>query len=123
MNAQYLLLAEIALKLGVGLPLLIAPRLLSRVMGFPVPSDDFWPRMLGGLLAGLGLAAGLESQYLPGKVISLYGLSAVNLASAVVLAGLLILGFAGTTKRGRTTLWLTFAALSIVAFMEIVSTN
>lgn len=121
MNLQFLLLAEIALKLGTGLALILAPRLIARAMGFPVPSDDFWPRLLGASLAGLGLAAGLELQYLPGKVIGLYGLSAVNLASAAGLGSLLILGWAGTAKRGRAVLWLATGLLTVLACIEIIS--
>lgn len=115
--SEQLLWIEACLKLGSGLALVVAPRVLARLLGLPSADQPFWPRLLGALLIGLGVATLLEVRMQGG--LGLGGSIAVNLAGAAMLGALLVLGRAGKTKRGRLLLSLTAAALVILSLVEI----
>lgn len=118
---QQLQWIEIILKAAPGLTLLAAPRTAALLLGLPAADEPFWPRLCGALLAGLAIATAIESRWLPGTSIGLAGHAAINLAVAAVLGGLLILGRAGTTKRGRLLLAIAAAVLGLLELVEIVS--
>lgn len=118
---QWLHLIGIAMKLGVGLPLLFAPRTLARVLGLPKVDEAFWPRMLGVTLIGLSVATVIEAHVMPGRGLGVAGSVGLDLTVAAGLGGLLILGRAGTTKRGRAVLWMAVAALLLLGLVGIVS--
>lgn len=120
---QQLLWIEIVTKLAAGLPLLFVPRTLGRLFGLPFGDDAFWPRLVGGGLVAVAFASVLEAYYTPGKGLGLMGSVAINLTMAAVLGGLLILGRATGPKRGRLLLWLSAAALTLLALITIVSTR
>jgi NO-binding membrane sensor protein with MHYT domain len=115
--SEQLLWIEACLKLGTGLALVTTPRMLARLLGLPSADQPFWPRLLGALLVGLGIASLLEVRMQGG--LGLAGSVAVNLAGAAMIITLLILGRAGKTMRGRFLLWLTAAALVILGLVEI----
>jgi NO-binding membrane sensor protein with MHYT domain len=115
--SEQLLWIEACLKLGTGLALVTTPRMLARLLGLPSADQPFWPRLLGALLVGLGIASLLEVRMQGG--LGLAGSVAVNLAGAAMIVTLLILGRAGKTMRGRFLLWLTAAALVILGLVEI----
>jgi hypothetical protein len=115
--SEQLLWIEACLKLGTGLALVTTPRMLARLLGLPSADQPFWPRLLGALLVGLGIASLLEVRMQGG--LGLAGSVAVNLAGSAMIAALLILGRAGKTMRGRFLLWLAAAALVILGLVEI----
>jgi hypothetical protein len=115
--SEQLLWIEACLKLGPGLALVAAPRTLARLFGLPSADQPFWPRLLGALLIGLGIASLLEVRMQGG--LGLAGSIAVNLASAAMIGALLVLGRAGRTMRGRFLLWVAAAALVILSLVEI----
>jgi NO-binding membrane sensor protein with MHYT domain len=115
--SEQLLWIEACFKLGTGLALVTTPRMLARLLGLPSADQPFWPRLLGALLVGLGIASLLEVRMQGG--LGLAGSVAVNLAGAAMIITLLILGRAGKTMRGRFLLWLTAAALVILGLVEI----
>ena len=115
--SEQLLWIEACLKLGTGLALVAAPRTLARLFGLPSADQPFWPRLLGALLIGLGVASLLEVRMQGG--LGLAGSIAVNLAGAAMIGALLVLGRAGRTMRGRFLLWLAAAALVVLSFVEI----
>jgi hypothetical protein len=115
--SEQLLWIEACLKLGTGLALVATPRTLARLLGLPSADQPFWPRLLGALLIGLGIASLLEVRMQGG--LGLAGSVAVNLAGAAMIATLLSLGRAGKTMRGRFLLWLAAAALVILGLVEI----
>ena len=75
--------------------------------------------MLGAALLGLGIASVLEAHYVSGKGIGLYGHAAINLTAAACLGGVLILGRAAPSKRGRGLLWLAAGVLTLLGLIEI----
>ena len=57
---------------------------------------------------------------MPGRNgLGLAGHIALNLVGAGAIAALLILGRAGTLRRGRVLLWIAAAALSLLALVEL----
>ena len=116
-----LLWLDIILKFAVGLALLATPRSLIRLLGLPNAEDPFWPRLLGGTLVGIAVAMVLDGQYVPGRGIGVYGGAAINLSAAAALGCMLILGRAGTAKRGRGLLWLTAFFLAMMSLLTIVA--
>ena len=114
-----LLWIECILKLAGGLLLIVAPRTLARLLGLPPAEHPFWPRVLGGLLVGLAIAAFLEMKLKGGNGLGLGGAIAVNLAGAGIIGALLILGQAGSVRRGRVLLWLIAAGLAGLSLIEI----
>ena len=118
---QHLPEIEIALKVSAGLALLIAPKTLARALGLPPADEPFWARLLGATLVGLGVASALGSHYLPGQGIGLYGNATINLVVAACLGGLLILGQAAPSKRGRCLLWIAAGLLTLLGLVEIIA--
>jgi hypothetical protein len=115
--SEQLLWIEACLKLGTGLALVAVPRTLARLLGLPSADQPFWPRLLGALLIGLGVASLLEVRMQGG--LGLAGSVAVNLAGAAMISTLLVLGRAGKTMRGRFLLWLAAATLVSLGLVEI----
>lgn len=116
---QDLLLAEIVLKGVSGALLLLFPRSLARVLGLPPVGETFWPRLLGALLASLAVATLLEVHLASKSGMGLAGHVAVNLTGVLALTGLLIMGRAGTTRRGRAVIVLTITGLIVLALFEL----
>lgn len=118
---QQLLWLEVLANLGVGLVLLIAPRTVAKLLGLPPAGEPFWPRVLASVLIGIATAAAIELHLQPGKALGLTGIVAINLTVAVVLGGLLILGKGSPTKRGRISIGMAAALLTLIALIAIVS--
>lgn len=112
---------EIVLKLGIGLILLAAPRTLAKVLGLPVAEDAFWPRLVGAMLIGLAAAMIVELRLQPGHALGLSGIAAIDLAVGATLWAMLILGRAGSTKRGRLAIGTAAFVLTLLALVSIVS--
>jgi hypothetical protein len=115
---KYLIWTEIALKLGSGLILGIVPA-SSRLFGLPPSTGSFWPRLLAAVLVGAGLAIVLDALVTPGKGLGLAGCMAINLTAAAVVTGQLVMGRTVTTRRGKATLWLLVAALTVLSLVEL----
>jgi hypothetical protein len=117
--AQYLLWAEVALKLGSGLMLLLFPVSSPRLFGLPATAGPFWTRLLAAVLCGLGLATLLHGSIAPGRGLGLGGSMAINLTAAAVVAGQLVIGRAATTRRGSLTLWALVITLTGLSLVEL----
>ncbi len=116
---EQLLWIEFLTKLAVGIPLLLMPRVLARVLGLPPAESPFWPRLIGGLLIGLATAALIEVRFKSSIGLGLAGAVSMNVAAAATIGSLLIMGQGGPTRRGRFALWLVAAVLMIQALVEI----
>lgn len=116
---QQLLWIETVLKLATGIALLALPGPLARAFGLPRDSTGFWPRLLGAVLVGLAAAFVLEGWIGNVHGLGLAGALAINLATVMALAGLLILGKAAPTRRGRILLWCVVAVLALLALFEL----
>ena len=116
---QYLLWIEVALKLGSGLILGILPVTSPRLFGLPPSVGSFWPRLLAGVLVGIGIATALQGTITPGRGLGLAGLMAINLIAAAVVTGQLVMGRTVTTRRGKATLWALVITLTGLSMVEL----
>jgi len=117
--AHQLLWIETLLKLSGGLVLLLLPLTSARVLGLPVSTSGFWPRMLGALLVGLAGATFIEGSTSASKGLGLAGMMIINLVGAGTLIALLVLGRAAATGRGRALLWVLAVLLVVLSLFEI----
>ena len=60
---KQLLWAEVLLKGGVGLALLLAPVYSIALAGFPSAGNGFWPRLTGAILLGIAAALLLQGMF------------------------------------------------------------
>jgi len=116
---EQLLWIEFVVKLASGALLVLAPRMLARIAGLPPAEQPFWPRLLGGVLIGIAVAALVEVRFKSSIGLGLAGAVSVNVATAATLGSMLILGQGGPSRRGRFALWLASAGLVILALVEI----
>ena len=116
---EQLLWIEFVVKLASGAVLALAPKLLARITGLPPAESPFWPRLLGGILIGIAVAALVEVRFKSSIGLGLAGAVSVNVAAAATIGSLLILGQGGSSRRGRFALWLAAAGLLILALVEI----
>lgn len=114
---QQLLWIETLLKLAGGLLLLIAPLTTIRVLGLPPSASGFWPRLLGGVLIGIGAATFIEGAW-GSRGLGLAGLIVINILSAALVAAMALLGGAGT-RRGSFALWSLVVLLIVLVLFEI----
>ncbi|MGH1417467.1 MAG: ABC transporter permease [Hyphomicrobiaceae bacterium] len=122
---QNLLYLDLIFKLASGLLLIAAPLLVCKIFGLPNPTTGFWPRLLGGVLIGHagGLFLELAVPKANGFGIGLGGALIVNLATAGMIATLLIFKAAGSTRRARFTLWLLTIALVLLSGAQLAHTS
>jgi hypothetical protein len=120
---EQLIWIELLVKLSGGVLLIALPRTFARLIGLPTPTELFWARLLGGVLIGLALASLLESHFLQRRGIGLAGHIVINLTVAFTLAGLLILGQAGRTRRGKVLLSIFIAFLVVLSLVELAWTG
>lgn len=113
-----LLWIETLLKLSGALVLLIAPVWTARLLGLPAPGSAFWPRLVGGLLLGLGAASYMQGS-LPGRGLAPAGAIAINLAMAGTIAAMLVLRPGQCKRRGAVVLWLVVAMLVLLSLFEL----
>lgn len=116
---QQLLWCEVILKGSTGLMLTLAPARLSALFGLPSAAVTFWPRLLGGVLLGMTAALLVQGIFPAVRTLTPAGLIAINLTSGIVITGLLMLGKAATSRRGRALLWLLVLALALLISFEI----
>jgi hypothetical protein len=118
-----LLSLEVLITGGFALLLLAFPNISVRLLGWPQAGSTFWPRMLGGALAGVTLATvttladwtrdGLGAGF------GLAGHVAVNLTMAFVLVSMLVLGPDHPTHRGAIFTWVLSLGLVLLALIEV----
>ena len=117
-----LLWIEALIKFSAGCILLILPITMLKVFGLPGRDTALWPRLLGGMLAGMGLAQLAEGGIAGSGGLGLAGTAIVNITCAATLSVLLITNQASATRRGRTALWLVVGLLTILSGIEIAVT-
>jgi hypothetical protein len=115
-----LLWFEFLLKLAVGLPLALAPRLFVRLVGLPQVSSAaaFWPRFTGVLLVGIASATFLQGWRGQSHGLGLSGSAVINACLSLAMLLCLVLNQAGLTRRGRLLLALTALLLATVSVLE-----
>jgi hypothetical protein len=115
-----LLVLEVLLKLAAGLPLLLMPVAVVKLLGLPRSDNSgFWPRLLGAVLVAIAAACYLEARFPGSKGLALGGVILVNLSAAFAIAIMLAAGSAVESRRGRAGLWLAVALLVGLSLVEI----
>lgn len=123
MTATKLLSFEVLFHANLALMLLTTPNLVIRIIGWPPSTSTFWPRLLGGVLAGIALATltTLMGWTKDGSSAGI-GLAAeivINLTMAFVLFSMLFLGPDAPTYRGKIFSAVLAAFLLLLALVEI----
>ena len=118
-----LLQLELLINGGFAFILLVFPQLSVRVLGWPQAGSTFWPRTLGGALAGVAVAtlatlSGWTRDGL-GSGFGLVGHIAVNMTMAFVLISMLVLGPDHPTHRGSLFTWILSVGLVVLALVEV----
>jgi hypothetical protein len=114
-----LLWVETLLKLSAAAALLLAPGSVARLLGLPLPGTPFWPRLLGSVLLGLGIASYLHGTLPGGRGLAPAGAIAVNLSAAAVITTMLVMRRGLAARRGRLVLWTTVTVLVLLSLLEI----
>jgi hypothetical protein len=118
-----LLEVDAGLNLALGLLLLIFPPRLVGLLGLPTAGPAFYPRVLGGVLTGIGAALLMErSRHADGLIgLGLGGAVAINLSGGLVLAGWLASRKLDLPLRGELTLWALLATLIGLSAVELLA--
>lgn len=121
LTAALLLKVQLALYAALVVLLLLFPSVTARVLGLPTAVPAFWPRLTGGLLLAVAVAAVASDQgwMKPGTGLGIGGFIAINLMFAFVLASLLVAGNQVPTRRGRFALWVLAVAMAALGFTQI----
>lgn len=117
------LLFEATIRLALGALLLVLPNTTLRAAGLVQGPSTFWPRLTGALLTGLAAAAFVEVRLPDSRGLGLYGSIAINVVAALSLMGMLIMGAAAPTRRGRLLLWGAVGLLMTLALVGIAETR
>ncbi len=115
-----LLWFETILKAAFGLPLLLLPLTVIRILGLPRPDSGFWPRFVGAVCCGISIGVFVSIRFPQAHGgIGPAGLIPINLAAAAALIASLIMGSAAPTRRGRIAVLVCAVTLLSLGFLEI----
>lgn len=119
-TAEAILVADLGVKTGAGLALLVAPRVSLLIAGLPRGNQFLLGRLLGALLIAIAGAALLEADRHTTKGLGLHGLAVINLTGGLVLVTLLLLPNPFDALRGRLLLWLFALAMLGAGVAQII---
>lgn len=121
LTVAFLLKLQLAIYAALIFLLLFIPLITVRVLGLPVATTGFWPRLAGGQLLALAIAAVATDQgwMKAGTGLGIGGFIAINLTLAFIVASLLVTGGQVPTRRGRVALWLLAVVMAALGFSEI----
>ena len=123
MFAQALLIIDAGVNLLLGALLIWFPLGLARALGLPEAGESFYPRLLGAVLFGIGVALLIEgwANEAVAKGLGLAGAVAINLCGAAVLMWLLATSRVGVSGRGKTLLWALTGILIGLSVVEVLA--
>ncbi|NNG04380.1 MAG: hypothetical protein HKM95_09805 [Inquilinus sp.] len=105
MITDILLLADAVLKLVMGAVLAVYSNRLVGALGLPSGGSSFYPRLLGGLLLGVGVARLMAAMPTGWAGLGIHGAAMVNVLMGAMLV-LLLIGRAGRpAAAGQRLLW------------------
>lgn len=113
-----LLLADAAINLLLGALLLSYPQGLVDTLGMPPVNTTLFPRILGGVLFGIGIALLITSRG-GTQGLGLDGAIAINLCGAGVVIGWLVVAPDAIQTRGRITLWIIALMVVGIGLIEL----
>ena len=116
MIADLLLLADALINLVIGAILAAFPARLIGALGLPAAPSTFYPRILGAVLIGIGIALLLNAFPTGRSGLGLAGAIAINMSAAAMLVLMLLTGLGKVPRRGRRLLWfLVFVLIGLSA--------
>jgi hypothetical protein len=123
MHRSFLLKADAAINLILGVLLMSFPAKLVKALGIPMADPSFYATILGGVLFGIGLALLLECYRKSNRFIGLGlgGAIAINLCGGLVLAAWLLSNRLSLPLRGHFFLWFLLLLLVGISVLEGLS--
>ena len=123
MHRSFLLKADAAINLILGVLLMAFPAKLVKALGIPLSDPSFYATILGGVLFGIGLALLLECYRKSNRFIGLGlgGAIAINLCGGLVLAVWLLSNALRLPLRGQIFLWSLVLLLVGISLLEGLS--
>ena len=123
MHRSFLLKADAAINLILGVLLMAFPAKLLKALGIPLSDPSFYATILGGVLFGIGLALLLECYRKSNRFIGLGlgGAIAINLCGGLVLAVWLLSNALRLPLRGQIFLWCLVLLLVGISVLEGLS--
>ncbi len=118
MILDIILIGDALLKLMWGMALVLSFGRLMATLGLPSAESRFYPRLLGSLLVGVGLALMIEALPTGWRGLGAGGAAVVNFAVAAMLFLLLIARSGRTNAMGRRLLWIMAASLLAMGALE-----
>lgn len=118
---EQLLWIETLIKGSVGVCLILSPKLIVHLFGLPPSSTPFWPRLLGGVLIGLAIAAFMTGARVIDDGVGLAGFAIINLCAAALLAAHYVRPNAAGQQRGRTFAGFIAGLLTLLAALEFAA--
>jgi hypothetical protein len=115
------LLADAAIDIALGLPLVFFSGELASWLGLPEPRPPFYASLLGAVLVGIGIAMIIECRgtRLRSGGLGLGGALTINLCGAVALAIWLGRGTLELPSRGRILLWVIVIVVGGLSALEL----
>jgi len=118
MILDIILIGDALLKLMWGMALVLSFGRLMAALGLPSSESRFYPRLLGSLLVGVGLALMIEALPTGWRGLGAGGAAVVNFAVAAMLV-LLLIGRSGRTNAmGRRLLLIMAGSLLAMGALE-----
>ncbi len=120
MKRNFLLKADAAINISLGILLMAFPAGLVKALGIPPAASSFYPTLIGSILFGIGLALlfgcyGKSSRF---NGLGLGGAIAINLCGGLVLTVWLLSGALKLSLRGQLLLWLLVLLLIGLSLLE-----
>ena len=109
-------------NIALGLPLIIYPDGVARLLGVSFAEDAFYPVILGSILFGIGIALLVERFAQKASGLGLAGAISINMTLGVVLIGWLLVAEADVPRRGAILLWglaLILIGISVIEFLSL----
>jgi hypothetical protein len=120
MKRPFLLKADAAVNLILGILLMAFPTGVVKTLGIPIEVPAFYATILGGVLFGIGLALLMECYWKSSRFsgLGLGGAIAINVCGGGVLAIWLLSGALTLPLRGRILLWFLVLLLIGLSLLE-----
>ncbi|MDX1707680.1 MAG: hypothetical protein R3274_03700 [Desulfobacterales bacterium] len=120
MKRTFLLKADAAINIILGMLLMAFPAGLVKALGVPLAESSFYPTLLGGVLFGIGLALLLACCGKSGRFngLGLMGAVVINLCGGFILAAWLLSGSLDLPLRGQFLLWFLVLLLMGLSLFE-----
>jgi hypothetical protein len=120
MKRSFLLKADAAVNLILGILLMAFPTGVVKTLGIPMEVSAFYATILGGVLFGIGLALLMECYWKSSRFsgLGLGGAIAINLCGGAVLAIWLLSGALSLPLRGQFLLWFLVLLLVGLSLFE-----